>query len=673
MLAVSTSFAASPAPSPDHAPVALSEVVVSAHPYAKSQFELAQPTSVLSGRQLSLRQAASLGDLLAHEVGTSSTWFGPGAGRPIIRGLGGDRLRVLQNGIGTLDASITSPDHAIALDPLLIERVEIVRGPASLLYGSSAVGGAVNVITHRVHQAAPEAALEGRLEARVGTVNEERSAGLVLEGGNAGPFAWHLDAYRRRSGDVRIPGFARSDRLRAEEDHEPEILGRIPNTAITADGGAAGVSFVGASGYIGFAFSGHNTLYGVPPGAHGHAHEEEEEEPGVDEPVRIDLRQRRLDLEGEWNVPLDGLRRTKFKLGRADYRHQELEGDAIGTVFTNDGHEGRLELLHEPAGPFTGAFGLQLARNVLDALGEEAFLPASRTQQAALFLFEEAERGAVTWQVGARAERQKISLLDRSQRRRSDRAISLSTGMVWTWSEAWSLAASLTRTQRPPNAQELYADGPHVGTGVFERGDPALAREGSLGLDVSLRRRTGRITGSLTAFLNRFDGYIFQEPTGQLEDGLEVHQYAQRDARFVGGEFEGVIHLHEGEERALDLSLTADLVRARQTDDGANLPRITPPRARVALNWHRGPFSIGGELQRVFDQGHAAPNESPTSEYTLLSAYAGWRFNVGTAAFDLFARGTNLGDREARVHTSFLKEVAPLPGRNVSLALRCSF
>lgn len=692
-------------------PVALEDLVVTAHPYARDQFDLAQPTNVLAGTRLALRQAASLGELLGGETGVSSTYFGPGASRPVIRGLGGDRVRVLENSTGTLDASVTSPDHAVSLDPLLIERVEVVRGPATLLYGNAAIGGVVNVITHRIHPVSPESALNGRFESRFSSVNDEFAAGTVLEGGT-GLVAWHFDAYQRESEDVRIPGFAESARRRAEEeaehedhDHDEEeaaeAFGRIPNTAVDADGAAFGLSLVGAAGYIGFSFNGHNSLYGVPAGAHvhaGHAHEDEEhegedEEPEEhgEEPVRIDLRQRRLDVQGELVNPFAGFSAARFKFGTARYTHQELEGEAIGTVFTNRGYDGRIELLHAPLGRFTGAFGAQAARSRFAAAGEEAFVPPSRTTSRALFLFEEADFQPVVWQAGLRFEDQDIDLRDGSGVSRGDAGTSLSTGLVWTIDDAWALSASLARTERAPNAQELFSEGAHIGTNAFEIGDPALDEEVSTSVDVSLRRRAGAVTGALTVFANRFDGYIHAVATGREvhleEDGgyhfhdhydpdsgaLPEYRYVQRDAEFYGAEIEAVYHLHESDRHQFDLSLGADLVRGRNTDEDTDLPRITPRRVRAGFTWNVGAFSFGADIQRVAEQDRVAANETPTEGYMLVNANVGYRFTIGRATFDLFARGTNLGDEEARVHTSFLKDVSPLPGRNVTLGFRTSF
>ncbi|HUG12862.1 MAG TPA: TonB-dependent receptor [Opitutaceae bacterium] len=680
--------------------VHLENFVVTASPSGGLQDELPQPTSVLADREVGLRMTRTLGELLAGQPGVSSTYFGPNASRPVIRGLGNDRIRVLENSLGSIDASVISPDHAVSLDPLLIERIEVVRGPAALLYGGNAVGGVVNVITHRIHTSLPDAPLLGRIEARGGTADDEQSAGLVLEGA-AGQLAWHADYYRRDTEDVEIPGFAESARLRAmDEDHDDErdeepAFGTIPNTALNNEGGAFGLTVVGDRGFVGLAFSAHDSVYGVPAGAHAHHPDEEDEDEEEhiedEEAVRIDLRQRRWEFQAEITEPFGPFRGARLKFGTSDYRHAELEGDEIGTVFRNEGYDGRLELLHQPLGVLTGAIGLQGGRSLFEAVGEEAFLPPSRTLNRAAFLFEEMELGDLTLQFGARVENQDIELRDGSGISRDDSLASASTGLVWKISDTWTLGASLARTQRAPNVQELFADGPHIGTNNYEVGDPALSRERSLALDVTLRKRVGMVTGALTVFANDFDRFVFDQPTGlvavehdgewefrnpddeEAEGGLEVFQFVQRDARFQGAELEAVVHLHESGEGAFDLILGADIVRARNRSDGGHLPRITPARAKVGFEWTRGPLSLGGEVQFVARQNRVSENETPTSGYELASAYANYRFGSGRVLWDLFVRGTNLGDREARLHNSVLKEVAPLPGRNFVAGVRAAF
>lgn len=692
-------------------PLHLERLVVSTSPYAREQGAIAQPVSVLDGHRLAQQQATSLGELLAGETGVSSTYFGPGASRPIVRGLGGDRLKVLENSVGTIDASITSPDHAVSLDPLLIERVEVVRGPAALLYGGNAVGGVVNVITHRIHQTRPGQLLEGRLEGRTQSVNDDASAGLVLEGG-VGSLAWHLDGFRRETGDLKIPGFAESARQRAteeepehddeEHDDEAEAYGSVPNTAIASDGGSVGLSWIGETGHIGFAWSGFNTFYGVTSEAHSHAaheHEDEDEhgeedhadEDHGDESVHIDLVQRRLDVQGALTRETGLLRGAKFKFGSADYRHQELEGDEIGTVFRNRGYDARVELLHQPLAGFTGAVGWQGSRSSFEAIGDEAFVPPSRTTNQALFVFEELPAGPVIWQFGGRVETQKISLRDSSGTSRRDDLFSASTGAVWKFDDTWGLGVSLARSQRAPNTQERFADGPHIGTNAYEIGDPNLGLETSTALDLNLRKRAGFVTGLVTFFANRFDGFVFEQPTGlfavahddhfhfedadhpKAAEGLAVYRYAQTDAQFQGVEAEFVVHLHETGTDILDLHLAADTVRGRETDSGSPLPRITPRRTKLGLDWTHGPFNLGAEAQFIAAQNRLAADELPTHGYTLVSAYTSYRFTTSRVTWTLFARGTNLGNEEARVHTSFLKDIIPLPGRSVNVGVRMSF
>lgn len=680
--------------------------MVTASPYARHQADLAQPTSVLAGRDLLLKQSNSLGELLSDQPGVSATYFGPGASRPVIRGLGGDRIRMLTDGTGTMDASVISPDHAVALDPLLIERVEVVRGPATLLYGGNAVGGVVNVISHRIHTTRPADRVNARIEARAASGNDEESGGAVLEGG-VGGFAWHLDGYRRSAGNVEIPGFAESAARRAAEsteaeehgeDEPEEIFGHIPNTALTAEGGAFGFSLIGAPGYIGFAYSGHNTFYGVPGGAHAHAesadaeHPDEEGEHAEASPVRIQLRQRRVDVQGAFTQPFGIFSEARFKLGTARYRHTEYEGDDTGTIFHNRGFESRVELLHKAVGAFTGAVGWQTARSDFDAVGAEAFLPPSRTTTQALFLFEEAALQPVTWQLGARVERQSIVLRDGSRTDRAENNFSASTGVIWTVDESWTLSASLSHAERAPNVQELFANGPHIGTQAFELGDASLAPEKSLSLDLTVRKRAGFVTGSLTVFANRFNGYIFEQPTGQLaieqddgftfvvpgeedetEGGLPVFRFTQENATFHGAELETIFHLYHTAQQQLDFTLGVDVVRARNTNDDTHLPRITPARAKAGVDWTNGQWSFGGDVQFVARQERIASYETPTANYALASVYASRRVTLNRVILDLYVRGTNLGNEEARMHTSFLKEIAPLPGRSVTVGVRASF
>jgi len=674
-----------PSPDTDSTLVELDHVVVSAHPYGRPAHEIAQPTHILSDLHLDQHQATSLGELLASEPGVSSSYFGPGASRPIIRSLGGPRVAVLENGTDTIDASVVSPDHAVSLDPLLIERVEITRGPAALLQGGSAIGGAVNVITHRIHQNMPEAPLVGRVEGRFGTGNDELSGGLVLEGG-VGSIAWHLDAFRRTTQDVAIPGFAESAYLRAleaaeEEAHEEEAgeeeeaFGFIPNTSVESSGGGLGISWISRQGFIGFSATGFDSLYGIPPGAHAHEthHEEAAAEPEEEEFVSIDLNQRRLHLEGEWRPESTGWQALRFKATQADYKHIELEGDEIGTVFTNTGYDIRVDALHREWSGLKGAIGAKLSSSDFTAVGAEAFLPPSTTDTFAVFFFEEFEQDQTLWQFGGRSEWQDLNVNDGTNRTASGRSLSASLGWVHELANGWSLAASLAHAERLPNTQERFADGPHIGTNSYEIGNPNLTNEVSRGVDLTFRRELGFVSGEATVFGNRFDGFIFEKPNNTEIDELPVYEFVQRDAEFYGVEVQGTFHLHQSDRGHLDFTVGGDLVRAQNVTDGTDLPRTTPARARLGLDWQRDAWRAGSELGYTFDQNRTAPGEIGTASHSLWSAYLGYRWIASAVTWDLLLRGTNLTDSEARLHTSFLKEVAPLPGRNLALSLRASF
>ena len=652
------------------------EVVVSAGPEARSRLEVARPASVVAGEELDLRLQPTLGETLAEQPGVTSTYFGPGASRPVIRGLGGDRIRTLSGGIGSADASNTSPDHAVAIDPLSAERIEILRGPATLLYGSSAVGGVVNLLDSRIPDFVPEQPVSGQVEVLGGSVSDERSGAVSLSGG-AGRFAWHADYSHRETDDYEIPGHAEVN-AGADEEHGDEPFGLLENSALETESGAVGFSWVTERGFLGVSVSGFDTLYGVP----GHGHEEAGEEHGGEEEgeeaVRIDLDQQRVDLRGELFTDSPLFRGVKVRFGVADYEHVELEGDEVGTRFTNDSWEGRVELVQRKRGRLSGSLGLQASSTDFSAIGEEAFVPPSVTDSWALFAFEEIDAGALSWQFGLRWENQDVDPEGDLPSRSFD-GISGSAGAVWRFAEGYSLTASLSRTERLPTATELFADGPHVATRAFEIGNPELSPEESVGLDLSLKGAGERVSGSFNLFWNDFDGFIYESFTGDLEDGLDVLRFVQRDAEFRGAELAALVRLAEvgdplspGGGGHLDLDLRADYVRA-ELADGTPLPRIPPIRLGAGLSYHQGPWRALAEVRWADSQDRLAANETPTDDYTLVNASLSYRFFAGPTVTDLILRGTNLGDEEARNHVSFLKDQVPLPGRDLSLIVRVAF
>lgn len=653
-------------------PFELEPLVVTGSPTARTRSELYQAASALSGLELARRAAATLGETLQNEPGVTSTYFGPGASRPVIRGLGGDRVRVLEGGVGTGDASNTSPDHAVSLDPQTAERIEIIRGPATLLYGGAAIGGVVNVIDGRIPRELPSAPLTGTLTAIGGTVADERNASLDVSGA-AGRVAWHLSGLRRVTGDYTIPGFAEADH--ADEDpgagEEEEGFGVLENSALETTRFAAGLSYVGRGGYLGVSWSGYETEYGIP----GHGHEEPTDPlapPEEEQSVRIDMRQRRVDVEGSWRTGGRTVGALKGRLGVTDYEHTELEGTEVGTVFRNNSWEGRLEAQHGRIGPLGGAVGLQLGRRDFEAIGEEAFVPPTQTTQWAVFLFEEIEAGSVRYQFGARYERQDTENVEAGVSRDFD-GISVSGGINWFPAAPVSLALSVARSVKLPTAEELFSNGPHLATNAFEIGDADLGREAGVSVDASLRLVERPVTGGVTLFVNRFDDFTFQQFTGLEQDGLPELRYTQGDALFTGVEVEAHVDLLHRARHHVALDLWGDYVRAELVDTDEPLPRIPPLRLGAGLRYESTLWQSRVAVRRVTAQDRVAPLEDPTPGYTMFDASVSYRLFSGPMMHEIIVQGVNLTNAEARNHVSFLKALAPLPGRELRAVYRLSF
>ncbi len=659
----------------------LEAVVVTAGTDPKSAFDLAQGASILTGDTLHESLAATLGETLSSTPGVSSTYYGPGASRPIIRGLGGDRVRMLDNGVGSLDASNVSPDHNVSIEPLLVDRIEVLRGPATLLYGSSAVGGVVNVVDNRIPSAAPASPISGRSEIRFDTAANERTGIVALSSGNQN-FALQVNGLRTETDDVAIPGFA--------DPSNPVNKGTLANSAISTKSGSVGGTYFWSGGNAGLAVSEYDTVYGVPTG----------------EPVAIDMKQRRVDFRSEITRPFAVFKAAKIRFGLADYTHAEVDTTTglPNTTFKNKAYEGRLELVQQDAGNLSGTIGLQTSRSDFSAVGDEVVTPPTLTYNHALFAVESYKLDPqLTWEFGGRVEYQNIRVGEvdpllpaypgysaTTDEKRHDYGMSFSTGLVYYPAKDYSLGLSVAYSQRIPVAQEIFSNGPHGGTNAYEIGTSNLKKEDSIGVDLTLRKREGFVTGSAGAFVNKFSNFVYEQrdparyfdgDTGSFQaypvipdhEVLPIYQFTARDALFYGGEAELSFHLVETDSNRVHLELTSDYVHAQQTDDDQPLPRIPPLRLGSALRFEHGPWTASVALQHAFAQNRIAPEETPTAGYTLLSADLAYRFTITRTDWEIFARGTNLTDTDARVSTSFLKDVAPLPGRNVTMGLRIIF
>src|SRR5687768_12376391 len=593
------------------------EVVVTSTALRENPLEVAQPTTVVAGDDLRRQIAASIGETLSSELGVSSTYFGPSASRPVIRGLGGDRVQVLQDGLASLDVSSLSQDHAVTLESVVSQQIEIIKGPAALLYGSGASGGLVNVVSSRVPTEVPEKILTGAAEVRADSAAEERTGAFSLDGG-AGNFAFHADYFDRETDDVEIPGFAQSDALRRqliEAGEEPDgVRGHIPNTAGEASGGAIGGSYIGQNALGGLSYSRYETAYGIPG----------------EEEAFIDMKQDRFD--GKAELDLEGaINKLRLTGAYNDYTHTEFEAPGEpGTVFNQDAYELRFTADHELGGGWRGTAGLQYVNVEFEAIGDEAFVPSSDTRSLSVFAFEERHFDPWTLELGARAEQQKIDVTG-DLPDYDETAISLSAGAVWQFADEHALALNVTRTQRNPQAAELYANGPHIAAQRVEIGDPNLDQETSVTTDLSLRHTGDHLRWTLSAYYNDYTDYIYSNPTGEIEDDLPVFQYLQGGAKFHGFEAELNVPLLDSDQQHLELRIASDYVRAK-LDSGEDLPQIPPLRFGAGLHYDRDAWHLGLQAFYYDKQDKIATNELPTDSFTLAEADASYRLPMGSSS-----------------------------------------
>jgi len=641
-------------------PVYRDEVVVSAGTEVRTISEVAQPIAVLSGDRLESLQQPSLGATIASAPGVSTTSFGPAVGRPILRGLGNDRVRILSNGTDVGDLSAGAPDHAVDSDTATADRIEILRGAATLLYGSSAGGGVVNVIDGRIPETRIDRAISGEVTGGFGTVADDRRGDVRLEG-SIGHFAWYTSAFRRSSDDYDIPGFATESDPPADE-----VSGVLKNSGINSRNAVAGVSWIGDNGFLGFAVARNKSTYGLP------GELEEEAEGGA---PKISLRQNRGDVRGELRLPGSFIEAVRVNFGINDYVHVEAEGsDEFGQRNSQKSYEGRVEARHAEIGPISGSAGVQVRHREVAIVGDEAFVPPSTIDNTAVFALEELVRGTHRWQAGLRYERQEIEGDDLGVApRRSFRAVSSSLGFVWTPRSAYSIGVSLARATKFPSAEELYSEGPHLSTRSFEFGDADLDPEVNLDTDISIRKLGGRVTGELNLFVKRFDNFIFQRFTGEVLEELPVLVYENADATFRGAELRANVLLAKSGARHFSLELAMDSVRAELRESAEPLPRIPPLKTGAGLRYEDGRLWAEAGVLHAARQNRLAPHETPTDGYTTIDAGIGWRIYAHGVVHDFVLRGSNLNNAEIRVHPSFLKELAPQPGRDFDLSYRIAF
>ena len=643
----------------------LGDVIVTGTPFGVTDRASLLAVEVLNEEDLAVAPASTLGDLVNGLPGVRSTNFAPGASRPVIRGLSGPRVQVLTNGLGMIDASSVSPDHQVAVDPAEARRIEIVRGPSTLTFGGSAIGGVVNIIDDRIPTEPAESGLDGHLGAQVSTVDDGTSLGGRLKA-NAGPLVFTVDAFTRSASDYDVPVFPESQRLLDEEGETAGDARTVANTFVELDQYGAGVSWIGPRGYVGASVKRVETTYGVP----GHGHEADPLDPGAaEESVSIGLEQTRYDLRGELTFEAGPFSAARLSAGWADYSHTEFEGDAVGTRFFSEGYESRLELIQRERNGWQGVVGLQLLDRTFDAVGDEAYVPRTDIAEQGLYTVQRFDRGGLGFEGGLRLDQRSLESVAGD---RDFTNISASAGAFFRPSKPLFLGLSLARNARAPSEVELFAEGPHVATGAFEVGDIDLESEVATSLEATVHFESGPFEFDLHAYYADYDGFIDLRPTGadDVDSGLPIFAYVQTDAAFQGFEAEASYRLWEDGERSVSLTGAADQVRA-STDLGS-AARIPPWSATVGLDWTSRLFDVGLEVRHVGEQDRTAAFERPTESYTLVGLKVAVRPFADRNVI-LFAEIANLTDAEAREHASFQKDIAPQPGRSLRVGATYRF
>lgn len=654
----------------------IEEIVVIGHPLSGEG--LSQAVEVLVGDELERKAADSIGATVGNLPGIHNSSFGAAVGRPVIHGLGGARVRVMEDRIDTMDFSVTGSDHVTTVEPFIANGVEILKGSGTLLYGSGAIGGVVDVHTGRIpHEAS--GGISGKLDLRAGDNGDGRNGSFRLDGG-VGNVAWHVDGFAREADDYEIPGFVESARLRAmeEEDHEEEeeeVPGMVPGSGLDVYGGAAGFSFVGDRGFVGASLSRLDAEYGIPGHGELHAHDEQEATAGRtdDDQAYIDMEQSRIDIEAALNDPFSGVESLNLRVGINDYEHQEVESSGeVGTAFENDAWEARVELTHDDLAGWHGVVGVQYGDRSASTVGEEAFTPPVDTTSLGLFWVGERDLPGFQLEAGARLD--SVEHKPATGGSEDFSTFSASLGAVVPIGDGWTGTVLVDFSSRAPVGEELYSNGPHLATRSFEVGERNLDAEKAFAVSARLEWQGERGSLEGTFYYTKFSDFIFQVTTGEEMEGLAVRRFSQADATFAGMDVEAAFTVAAGNWGLLEISALFDTVSAQIDVDGNdNLPRIPPHRFGLGLEFLSGRFAANLDYMHAFKQQDVGDLELQTSAYDDLRAYLSWDITRGSTAVALFLQGRNLTDDEQRKHTSFVKDLLPEPGRTIEAGVRVRF
>ncbi|MBB1332406.1 TonB-dependent receptor [Pseudoalteromonas sp. SR41-6] len=705
-------------------PTSVESVVVYASALHKNSLEMISPVSVLSGDELRNKAKPTLGETLKGLPGVNASYFGPVSSSPIIRGLDGPRVKITQNGLDSSDASRIGPDHATSNDSLAAEQIEVLRGPATLLYGSGAIGGVVNVVDNRIPTDNIEQ-LTGAVEYSHDTVSNANTYAAKLETGHNN-FNFHFDGTKRTGDDYQTPRFNLPEE--EHEDHEGhdeeehETATSVKNTFIDSQAVNFGTSYVGEHLTLGVSYGRIETDYGIPAHSHEHGHEHEHEhehdhDEGEEEAVYARVEQDRWQGLMSYALHNNWIETINLRLGYTDYRHAEIEDGAIGTIFSNETTEARLNIEHK-LGNWHGMAGYHFSESDYDADGEEAFTPASKTTTHALFILEEKQFGDVTLELGARIEDYNIdsnvgaAAHDHDHDHEDDHTdehaneitpysksftnLSASAGAIWQYTPGQSIALSVSHSERAPLSAELLSNGVHIATGTYELGlgyaiedgeihfEPEnIKQETSTNIDFGFRRFSGDFGYTVNFFYNDIANFYYQQNTGLVfdeehgleaaepghDDGMAVYQFVSKDAKLYGIEFDAHYQLNSNAM----VKVFGDSTTAKLADDEGYLPRIPANKLGSELQYNISDWQFSLTGTHYFEQRDITAYETATDSYTLFDAQANYQLSVGPVDTQFYINVDNITDELGFVHSSFIKDEAPLPGRNFRIGLRGYF
>ena len=675
---LSTGAIGSPAFADDKDIYKLDDVFITSMGLKQSTSESARPVTVLSGKELQTKMGTTIGDTLKNELGVTSQSFGAGVGTPVIRGQSGPRVRVMQNSLGNNDVSNLSPDHANGVNPIIAERIEVLRGPSTLLYGNGAIGGVVNVIDNRIPEQVPDKVLGGAGAQRYDSATNLTSSALKLEGGKE-LFAYHVDGFYNDQGNTHIGGQPIDEALAHQTQPDLDIVdnpnGVINNSNARSRGGSAGASIIGDVGLVGAAINSLENNYGIPPNGTGGA------------PIRVQMNQTKYDFKGQLNKPFALAEELRMKFGYTDYKHVELDSGVPATTFTNQSYESRLELEHQPLGIVKGVLGLQTVNSQFAALGAEALVPKSAIDSYGLFAVESFAIKDVTYELGVRGEWQGIAP-ETTYSSVSYVPLSGSVSALWDIAKQHQLSLAVTQSQRAPQIQELFSNGFHEATMSYEKGDANLRKEISYNLDLGYKFNTDWMTSEFNLFHNWVNDYIYQQQASDVfnesmeqfepscpagDTCLPILQSAQANAIFKGFEAKTIFPLMQNRYGAVDLTLFGDYTRGT-FDQGGNVPRMPPLRYGLQLSYEKNDWSTDVRLTRGEAQTYAGDNQSNTPGYLLLNLGAQYQVaSFHESQVMLFAAGKNMLNENIRNSTSYLRNFSPDPGRSAEIGIRVSY